>query len=111
GLDLARAVTQGRYVAWDAAETLSTLMQDGWPDGGRFADVLGGGLARATAAATGARPHVAIFGEMVALLWAQGKLEAAMRLEHLWNELAQTHAFSLRCAYPLRFFGRVGDGE
>jgi signal transduction histidine kinase len=48
---------------------------------------------------------------MVALLWAEGKREAALRLEHLWNDLAQTHAFSLRCAYPLRFFGRVGDAE
>src|SRR5436305_29207 len=48
---------------------------------------------------------------MVALLWAQGQREAAMRLEHLWNDLARTHAFSLLCAYPLRFFGRAGDDK
>jgi signal transduction histidine kinase len=111
GLDLARAVRQGRYVALDAATMLATFMRDGWPDTGRFADLLGGVLARAAAAATGERPRVAVFGEMVALLWAEGKREAALRLEHLWNDLAQTHAFSLQCAYPLRFFGQVGDGE
>jgi signal transduction histidine kinase len=111
GLDLARAVTQGRYVALDAATTLATFMRDGWPDAARFADLLGSILAHATAAAMGKCPRVAVFGEMVALLWAEGKREAALRLEHLWNDLAQTHAFSLRCAYPLRFFGRVGDAE
>jgi signal transduction histidine kinase len=110
-LDLARAITQGRYIALDAATTLATFMRDGWPDAARFADLLDGVLARATAAATGERPQVAVFGEMVALLWAEGKREAALRLEHLWNDLLQTHAFSLWCAYPLRFFGRVGDGE
>jgi signal transduction histidine kinase len=109
GLDLARAVTQGRYVALDAATMLATFMRDGWPDAARFADLFGGVLARATAAAAGERPQVAAFGEMVALLWAEGKHEAAIRLEHLWNDLLQTHAFSLRCAYPLRFFGQVGD--
>src|SRR5256886_15995148 len=43
---------------------------------------------------------------MVALLWAAGKRDAAIRLEELWNDLAQTHAFSLRCAYPMADFHR-----
>src|SRR5919202_5802036 len=57
GLDLARAVTQGRYVALDAATMLATVLRDGWPDAARFADLLGALLARATAAASGARPQ------------------------------------------------------
>src|SRR5262249_31356990 len=41
------------------------------------------------------------FGEMVALLWSEGNMAAALRLEQLWNELARDHAFALRCAYPI----------
>ena len=46
------------------------------------------------------------FGEMamVALFWTDGKWEAAIHLEKLWNELARSFAFSLLCAYPLRVF-------
>jgi len=39
-----------------------------------------------------------VFGEMIALLWADKKFEAAIRLEQLWNELSKTHFFDLRCA-------------
>src|ERR1700687_2097836 len=39
GLDTNWAVAQGRYVALDAAETLSKFMRDGWPDAARFAEV------------------------------------------------------------------------
>ena len=95
GLDLAHAGTQGRYVALDAATMLATIMRDGWLDAARFADLLGGVLARATAAATGECPRVVAFGDMVALLEAEGKPEAAIRLEHLWNDLVQTHACCL----------------
>lgn len=45
-----------------------------------------------------------IFGEMVALLWADGKQDVALHLEELWNELSQRYAFSLFCAYPLHDF-------
>jgi hypothetical protein len=44
---------------------------------------------------------VVLFGEMVALLCAAGRMNAAIELEQLWNELAQTHSFRLRCAYPM----------
>jgi excisionase family DNA binding protein len=97
GLDLADALAAGRYVSLDAAETLSRFMVDESPDAERFSDVLGGIVARA---AEGGR-RVRIFGEMVALLWAQGNHAAALQLEELWNDLARTHSFSLFCAYPM----------
>jgi len=43
---------------------------------------------------------------MVALLFAEGMPEAAIRLEKLWNHLARSHSFSLRCAYPMLGFCR-----
>jgi signal transduction histidine kinase len=47
----------------------------------------------------------------VALLWADGKADAAIRLEQLWNGLAQTKSFSLFCAYPMSSFNREEDAE
>ena len=44
------------------------------------------------------------YGEMVALLWEDGNIPAALALEDLWNELAATHEFALLCAYPLSAF-------
>src|SRR5205814_10487265 len=95
GLDVASSELKGRYFALDAAETLSLFMLDGIPDVVRFRAVIGGVLEQAKAA-VGDGARATVFGEMVALLWAAGKRDAAIRLEELWNDLAQTHAFSLR---------------
>lgn len=100
GIDLADAVENGRYVSLDAAETLSNFMVDGVPDRARFRAAIGAIIARA---AEGPR-RVRIFGEMVALLWAEGNLTGAIKLEELWNELADSHPFSLFCAYPISGF-------
>ena len=53
--------------------------------------------------------RVRAFGEMVALLWAQGNQAGAIRLEELWNDLARTHLFSLLCGYPMNAFSRQND--
>src|SRR5438128_12400917 len=76
-------------------------MIDGSPDPERFAEVIGSIITRAAKG----RCHVRIFGELVALLWADGKRAAALRLEELWNDLARTYSFSLFCAYPMQGFG------
>jgi PAS domain S-box-containing protein len=104
GLDIQKAGKQGRYVALDACEILSKIMVDGMPDGSRFFEVVGGTIARTRALLKGARPEIAVFEEMVSLLWTEGKTEAAIRLEQLWNELALKYSFSLRCAYPVANF-------
>jgi PAS domain S-box-containing protein len=105
GLDLTVATQQGRYISLDAAETLAKFMVDGWPDGKRFHDVVGSVVKQSRLACRGGdQSRIAAFGEMVALLWADGKSEAAIRLEQLWNELARTEDFHLHCAYPIAFF-------
>jgi signal transduction histidine kinase len=111
GLDTTKAIAQGRYITLDAAETLAKITPGGWPDAVRFAEVVGGVIARVSALSDGEPRHIAAFGEMVALLWAEGKADAAIRLEQLWNELAQTYSFSLRCAYPMSGFCREEHGE
>ncbi len=111
GLDPAVALRQGRYVELDAAETLSRFMREGWPEVSRFTRVIGGVIEQARAAAGGKDRHVAAFGEMVSLLAEEGKSEAAIRLEQLWNGLAQAHRFYLRCAYSLSSFATPEQGE
>jgi len=100
GLEVAAARVRGQYVSIDAAAMLSKFMVDGEPSSESFAKVVGSMIARA---AKGRR--VRVFGELVALLWADGNLAAAIRLEELWNDLGKIHAFSLLCAYPMHSFG------
>jgi len=60
------------------------------------------------AAAQRRAPRIVVFGEMVALLWRDGRHEAAVRLEELWNDLARKYDFSLFCAYPV---AQMGEGS
>jgi signal transduction histidine kinase len=101
GLDVAGARASGQYAALDAAEALTRFMVDGAPDPARFAATIGDAVARASSGGRRAR----LFGEMVALLVDEGNHAAAIRLEQLWNELQQSHAFSLLCAYPMARLG------
>ena len=52
-----------------------------------------------------------IYGEMVAVLWDQGNVAAAIELERLWNDLAIRHPFSLLCAYPTSAFHTDAGAE
>jgi signal transduction histidine kinase len=107
GLNVEAARAAGSYVALDAADTLARFMVNGSPDPVAFAQVVGAVVARL---ARGGRPLRA-FGEMVALLWAGGNREAAIRLEQLWNDLAKVHAFALMCAYPMKDLAGDDQGE
>jgi hypothetical protein len=83
-------------VVVDAAEMLHTFMVAGSPDPLLFNASVGAILERA---ARGGR-MVRVFGEMVALLWAEGNVTGALALEALWNGLASNRRFFLLCAYP-----------
>jgi PAS domain S-box-containing protein len=108
GINLAALKASNEYFSLDAAETLSLFMANGSPDEKLFQRQIGGLVAKA---GDGGRRSVRAFGEMVALLWDDGKTDAALQLEELWNELSRTHAFSLLCAYPISAFNKAPDGE
>ncbi|HEY8489371.1 MAG TPA: ATP-binding protein [Dehalococcoidia bacterium] len=107
GVDVAAAREAGRYAALDAAETLAGFLVDGMPDPDRFARAIGATVARA---ASGGR-RVRLFGEMVALLTADGNGTGAVRLEELWNGLLRSHPCTLLCAYPLEQMSGEGTAE
>ena len=101
GLDVTTALSSGKFVSLDAEETLSKFMIDGLPQQQKFNEVVGGLIT----SVTDGRSRIRAFGEMVALLWAEGNHEGALRLEELWNDLQKAHSFSLFCAYPMNGFG------
>src|SRR6202140_1096939 len=76
--DLCLAVEQGRYIALDAADTLSKFMVNGTPDPVLFSELVGATVSRAAAAVRGEHSRVAAYGEMVSLLWAEGEYEAVV---------------------------------
>jgi hypothetical protein len=96
GLDLDEAAARDQYISLDAEATLAEFMRASWPDDGLFA----GCVARLIARARTHGRSVRAFGEMVAILWAQGHSGATVRLEHLWHQVCREHAFPLFCAYP-----------
>ncbi len=110
GVDLDRAIRNGRYVALDAAGTLDGFMEGEHVDESRFDAVVGDLIRQVTVMSADTNLPPAVFGEMVALLAADGQFQAALDLEHVWNSLAHDLAFSLHCGYPLSVFNHWDAG-
>jgi hypothetical protein len=89
----------GTLVTVDARATLDVLMMDGMPNPSAFRRTVGAMLTQVR------REHgqcaIRAFGEMVDLLWKDGLEAAAIRLETLWNQLADTPDFNLLCGYSM----------
>ena len=99
GADLPAARHEGRFLSMDAESLLSRFVTGGRVDRNAFVASAGVLVGQASA-----RRPVAVYGEMVALLWAAGNVIAAADLEELWNDLARESPFSLYCGYPDRSF-------
>lgn len=100
-VDIDAAIQQGTYISLDAAEVLSKITVNGWPDRVRFLDGMRDLIESAYKAAKATRPRIAICGEAVTLLWADGKSDAAVLLEKAGNELTDAYEVDILCAYPL----------
>jgi DNA-binding NarL/FixJ family response regulator len=107
GLDVGRAIQEGTYIALDVNEALSAIMVSGLPDPVRFFGGISGFIERAAKAARTKQPRIVVCGESVSLLRAEGKADAAIRLEQLCDELAKTHEVDVLCAHPLSAVPRV----
>ena len=108
--DLSRLEAANDLIVVDAADMLSRFMLDGMPDATRFRD----SMIPVIAQACRGRKDCVIraYGEMVDVLWQAGQTAAAIRLEMLWNQLAQTHSFALLCGYSIgHFYKDVGQHE
>jgi DNA-binding NarL/FixJ family response regulator len=99
GVDVERAVRERRYLSLDMADVLSQFMVDGWPDEERFWKAAVSVMTRAAAAARCSPPGVAACGECAPTLLRDGSVEAAIRLEHLWDTFARTFNVDILCPY------------
>jgi MEDS: MEthanogen/methylotroph, DcmR Sensory domain len=96
GRDVHALRSQGDYITMDAREALDRFMVDGVPDEALFAAT----ITRVIHTAQIGGRRVRAFGEMVALLWAEGRRGATVQLEQMWNTLCRENGLSLFCAYP-----------
>jgi anti-sigma regulatory factor (Ser/Thr protein kinase) len=96
GTSVGGAQRSGSLVLLDAQATLDQFFDGSRSDPEDYDAVIGGLVRTATSAG---RP-VRIYGEMVALLWEAGLVNAALELEDLWNELGRRLPFTLLCGYP-----------
>jgi len=104
GIDPQKAVESGLLIVHDASEMLSKFMRNGAPE----PELFRGSVGELVGTMTRSNQPLRIFGEMVAVLWNDGKHDAALSLEELWNDLREEHDFSLFCAYPLKCFEQAG---
>ena len=108
-IDVDKAQRRGSLILLDAHETLDRFMVRGMPDPGRFDSSVGTLIAKVL---EGREDGVLIraYGEMVDVLWKAGKPDAAIRLEMLWNKLAQRYGFALLCGYSMGHFYKETKG-
>ena len=104
GLDVDAATQQGTYIQLDVNKTFSTFMVNDMPDATRFFQVAGGLIEAAAKAARQQHHGVVACGEGTSVLWAEGKADAAIRVEQLWDEVGKTFGVDILCGYALSSF-------
>jgi hypothetical protein len=100
-IDCVRALRHGDLILLDAEATLDLFMVGDRPNAELFEENVGRLMEQAT---NGRRTPVRAYGEMVDVLWKQGRPEAAIKLEILWNMLAMKYRFTLLCGYAMGSF-------
>lgn len=104
GLDVDAATRQGTYIQSDVAKMLSTFMVNDMPDEARFFEVARGLIQSAAKVAKTEHSRIVACGECSPMLWAEGKADAAIRLEQLWDEVGTTFDVEILCGYALSSF-------
>jgi anti-sigma regulatory factor (Ser/Thr protein kinase) len=107
GIDVGAASSSGAYVTLDAGAAMHRLLIAGRLDPAAFEQVIGHLIQ--PAAETGRQ--VRVYGEIVALLWETGQVNAAIELEAQWNVLGRKYPFALFCGYPVRSVTAEGHDD
>lgn len=125
GFDPGVYIKSGQLELHDAELTLRKFMRNDMPDWEDFRRAVGAMFERIRAFRHG---MTRAYADLVDVLWQEGRVEAAIRLEDYWNELARQYPFALFCSYmldvhednayagPLEEIGRthsdvIGDAE
>ena len=110
GVDVVGAIDERRYIPLDVDETLSTFMVKDKPDPVRFQKAVSN-LFYAAKGEKGEDRRVAACGETAPTAWAEGKAEAAVQIEHLWDEMSRLHDVDTLCGYVLNEFQLEQQGH
>jgi DNA-binding NarL/FixJ family response regulator len=101
GVNVARAIRDGRYVALNNDDTLSRFMVGDRLDETLFWNSVTSVMLGAIRASTADQPYVIACGECAPALCAQGNAEAAVRLEQLWDQVTRTYRLNTFCAFSV----------
>jgi CheY-like chemotaxis protein len=104
GYNVAEALERGRYLVLEPAYLLSEFLVNGQPDSARFMKTAANLIDTALKAATGKHPRVAACGESTAILYAEGRAEAAVEMERRLQELILLYDVDILCGYPTEGF-------
>jgi DNA-binding NarL/FixJ family response regulator len=109
GFDLDAVIKSGSYISLDAAEILASFMSDHEPDVERLWTLVRGLVEKTRKAPNGATRHVLACGELAPCLWTQGKVDAALTVEELWDAASHRYGISTLCGYLSHVLRAVGD--
>jgi hypothetical protein len=107
-IDVEQAERLGDLVVVDARQMLALFMVDDMPDAHAFERSVGA-LVGDLLKGRPKRTLVRAYGEMVDVLWKDGREEAAVRLEILWNRLVTRYESALLCGYSMGHFYKQTD--
>jgi CheY-like chemotaxis protein len=97
GVNVDRAVERGTLTYFDAEEVVSHVLANGVESSvPLFLRAIESACAMA-----GPGQRVPVFGEVVSLLYASGRIDAAVELERAGNEMLRTWPIDIMCTYPL----------
>lgn len=99
GVDINGAIEKGSYAYLNTLDALEMIMTDGTPDPIRCNKMVGNLVARANKIAGAGGAQVTICGECAPTLLQQGNEEAAVQLEHVFDEVARQHKVDTLCGY------------
>jgi CheY-like chemotaxis protein len=108
GLDVDRAIRQGRYTLLDVGEFLSNVVVNGVPESQAFSSVLGNAVKSALSAGKTEKSRVAIFGECSGALCAEGNFDGAIQMETMGGASFDPRFVDILCTYPESAFERTG---
>ena len=99
-------ISENKFIPVGAEDMLHDILVNGKPDENKFNEAISGLLQHAKLNLK----NVRAFGEMVAILLAEGKKETTLQLEGLWNKFSMQNSFLRYCAYAKELFADDGAG-
>jgi len=108
-VDVDEVLRSGQLQLLDAGQALGSFRVDGALDEARFKEQIGNLVERSRR--EWPRGRLRAYGEMVDLLWKEGRRDATIELEEMWNRLAAVQPLSLLCGYEISNFPDAGDTD